>query len=170
MTAEQIDETMTKYMNAFNACDLDRVMAFFSDDAVYEPGDGKTHRGKAAIRAAFEPQFHLTLGGMRFDEYDRLIDAQGGKVAIRWMCWHDLTQFRSQGTGSRLRKMAISALYGNTFYWHGIDVFHLSADGLITEKYTYGWYGARPYLERAMQRHKAPADMLRPGDAPPNPA
>jgi hypothetical protein len=47
MVAKQIDDTITKYMDAFNANDLDRVMTFFSDDAIYEPGDGKTHRGKA---------------------------------------------------------------------------------------------------------------------------
>ncbi len=55
MEASRINETISKYMHAFNANDLDRVMTFFSDDAIYEPGDGKTHRGKAEIRAAFEP-------------------------------------------------------------------------------------------------------------------
>jgi hypothetical protein len=34
-------------MHAFNANDLDRVMTLFRDDAIYEPGDGKTHRAKA---------------------------------------------------------------------------------------------------------------------------
>src|SRR5512143_3887110 len=52
--ATQIIEMMRKYWDAFNANDLDRVMTFFSDDAVYQPGDGKTHKGKAAIHAAFE--------------------------------------------------------------------------------------------------------------------
>ena len=71
MSGTQIDGTITKYLDAFNANDLDAVMAFFSDDAVYEPGDGRTHQGKAQIRAAFEPQFNGALGAMRFDELGR---------------------------------------------------------------------------------------------------
>jgi hypothetical protein len=60
--ATQIVETIKKYWDAVNTNDLDRVMTFFSDDAFYQPGDGKTHKGKAEIRAAFEPQFNI-LGG-----------------------------------------------------------------------------------------------------------
>src|SRR4030043_111087 len=60
--ATQIVETIKKYWNAFNANDLDTVMTCFSDAAIYQPGDGKTHRGKAEIRAAFEPQFNGGYG------------------------------------------------------------------------------------------------------------
>ena len=41
--ATQIVETIKKYWDAFNANDLDTVMTCFSDDAIYQPGDGKTH-------------------------------------------------------------------------------------------------------------------------------
>ncbi len=58
----------------------------FSDDSIYQPGDGKTHRGKAEIRAAFEPQFNGAFGAMRFDENDRLFDAEKRKRVIRWVC------------------------------------------------------------------------------------
>jgi ketosteroid isomerase-like protein len=88
--AAQIIETITKFTDAFNVNDLDRVMTFFSDDAVYEPGDGKIHRGKAEIRAAFEPQFNGAFGAMRFDERDMVIDVENRKAAFRWVCRHDI--------------------------------------------------------------------------------
>src|SRR4030042_354996 len=59
--ATQIVETIKKYWDAFNANDLNTVMTCFSDDSIYQPGDGKTHRGKAEIRAAFEPRFKASM-------------------------------------------------------------------------------------------------------------
>src|SRR5512147_1879156 len=97
MPAMNINDSITKYLDAFNANDLDRVMAFFSDDAVYEPGDGRTHKGKAEIRAAFDPQFNAALGAMRFDECDRLIDAGNCKAALRWVCRHDISHMKPRG-------------------------------------------------------------------------
>lgn len=69
-----IRESIDAFVEAFNVNDLDRVMSFFSTDAIYRPGDGSEHRGPAAIRRAFEPQFRGDFGAMSFDEYDRLID------------------------------------------------------------------------------------------------
>jgi uncharacterized protein (TIGR02246 family) len=99
MTAAQIKDTITKFTEAFNVNDLDRVMAFFSDDAVYEPGDGRTHRGKAEIRAAFEPQFNGAFGAMRFAERDMVIDVENRKAAFRWVCRHDISQANRQQDG-----------------------------------------------------------------------
>ncbi len=36
------------------------------------------------------------------------------------------------------------------FGWQGIDVVHFDADGEIKGKFTYAWYGTRPYLERKL--------------------
>jgi len=148
--ATQINDTITKYMDAFNANDLDRVMTFFSDDAIYQPGDGNTHRGKAEIRAAFEPQFRGALGAMRFDEHDRLIDVENRKVAIRWVCRHDISHTKPRGLVNTLRKIYMGLVVGDRFGWQGIDVFHLDADGKFKKKFTYGWFGSRPHLQREL--------------------
>ncbi len=76
MLPAEINDTITKYWDAFNANDLDCVMTCFSDEAVYQPGDGRTHKGRAEIWAAFEPQFNGALGAMRFDEHDRVVDSR----------------------------------------------------------------------------------------------
>ena len=107
MLATQINDTITKFMDVFNVNDLDRVMTFFSDDAVYEPGDGRTHRGKAEIRAAFEPQFNGALGAIRFDEHDRVIDVENRKAVSRWVCRHDISHAKPRGLIMALRKIVI---------------------------------------------------------------
>jgi len=151
MAATQIIETITKYWDAFNANDLDGVMTYFSDDAIYEPGDGKTHRGKPEIRAAFEPQFNGVFGAMRFDEHDRVIDFDNRKAAIRYVCRHDITHAKPGGLVMVLRKMFVGLIIGNRFGWQGVDVFHFDVDSKIKEKYTYGWYGSSPHLQRDLR-------------------
>ncbi len=146
----EINETITKYWNAFNANDLDSVMTCFSNDAVYQPGDGKTHKGKAEIRAAFEPQFDFAFGAMRFDEVDRVSDDENRKLTIRYICRDDISQMKPRGLVMALLKIVARLVYGEKFGWHGVDVFHFDADGKIKGKFTYAWYGFRPHLQREL--------------------
>jgi uncharacterized protein (TIGR02246 family) len=142
------------FTDAFNRNDLDAVIAAFADDAEYLPGDGKTHRGRAAIRVAFAPQFAGAFGAMRFDPEDQLVDEAGRKAALRWICRHDF----SGAHGRRmplLLKLAVRARHGARVGWHGIDVFHFNDTGKITGKYTYANY-ERPKLERALGVPLAP--------------
>lgn len=133
---------------AFNRNDLAAVVAAFADDAEYQPGDGTVHRGRAAIRAAFEPQFSGALGAMRFDLIDRLIDEPARKATLRWICRHDLGGAHGHRVSPLLR-WAIRVRHGSRVGWHGVDVFHFDAAGKITGKYTYAAY-TRPRLERAL--------------------
>jgi hypothetical protein len=148
--AAQIIETITKFTDAFNVNDLDRVMTFFSDDAVYEPGDGKIHRGKAEIRAAFEPQFNGAFGAIRFDERDMVIDVENRKAAFRWVCRHVISHMKPRGLVWFLRGISIRLVLGKKFGWQGVDVFHFDADGKIKGKFSYGKFGSRPHIQRAL--------------------
>ena len=132
----------------FNRNDLDAVMAAFAEDAEYRPGDGRAHRGRAAIRAAFAPQFAGAFGAMRFDPEDQLVDETARKAALRWICRHDFSGAHG-GRMSRLLKLAIRARHGTRVGWHGVDVFHFDAAGKITGKYTYANYD-RPKLQRTL--------------------
>lgn len=129
---------------AFNRNDLDAVMTFFADDALYAPGDGTEHRGRAAIRKAFEPQFTGAFGTMRFDLEDRMID--GNKAMLRWTCRHDLSTVRGMPIFSRLY---LRARFGTRVGWRGLDVFHFDDRGKIVAKYTYANYD-RPQLRREL--------------------
>lgn len=150
MLSTQINDTITKFTDAFHVNDLDRVMTFFSDDAIYEPGDGRIHRGKAQIRAAFEPQFNGAYGVMRFEDRDRVIDVENRKAAFRWVCRHDISNSKPKGLRMALQKLIVGLTVGDRFGWQGVDVFHFDADGKITGKFTYGWFGNRPHIQRPL--------------------
>jgi uncharacterized protein (TIGR02246 family) len=144
-----IRETIDGFVEAFNVNDLDQVVTFFADDAVYKPGDGSEHRGPDAIRRAFAPQFNGAFGTMRFDEHDRLIDEGARKAAIRWICRHDLAGAKTAGLSQFLQRLVIGTFVGQRFGWEGLDVFHFDLAGKIVGKFTYANY-ARPRLQREL--------------------
>ena len=135
-----INGAINQFVEAFNRNDLDGVMGFFAEDAVYRPGDGSEHRGRAAIRCAFEPQFAAAYGKMSFDEHDRMIDAASGKAAIRWVCRHDLSTAKPARLALNLQRIVAGLVLGRRFGWEGLDLFHFNAEAKITGKFTYANY------------------------------
>jgi len=109
-------DLVVRFTDAFNANDLEGVMALIAEDAVYEEFTGTINRGKAAIRAAFVPQFRGDFGKMRFDAEDLFVDAEGGKALIRWVC---RLETRRGPAG-----------------WRGLDILHVE-NGLVKQKLTY---------------------------------
>jgi len=105
-----------RFTDAFNHNDLEGVMAFMAEDAVYQEFTGAISRGKAAIRAAFVPQFRGDFGKMRFETEDLFMDAAAGKALIRWVC---RLETRRGPAG-----------------WRGLDILHFE-NGLVTQKLTY---------------------------------
>ncbi|MGH7905409.1 MAG: nuclear transport factor 2 family protein, partial [Candidatus Binataceae bacterium] len=83
---------------------------------IYDEYNGRSNTGKAAIRAAFEPQFAGAYGKMRFIEDDLFADAESGRVMISWRC--TLT------------------VKGQPASWRGLDLLHFS-DGKLVRKLTY---------------------------------
>lgn len=116
MDRATLADLVVRFTDAFNANDLDGVMALMAEDAVYEEFTGVINRGKAAIRAAFVPQFRGDFGKMRFDAEDLFVDASSGKALIRWVC--------------RLETKRGPA------GWRGLDILHVE-HGLVTQKLTY---------------------------------
>jgi NADPH-dependent 2,4-dienoyl-CoA reductase/sulfur reductase-like enzyme len=135
------------FVAAFNDNDLDAVMTYFADDAVYRPGDGTEHHGLAEIRRAFAPQFAGAFGRMRFDEIDRLVDPIARKASIRWICRHDLGY--GAGIPAPMRLFYRLLIGGTRAGWHGLDVFHFDDAGRITGKFSYVT-AKRPLLERTL--------------------
>jgi len=105
-----------RFTDAFNRDDLDGVMAMMAEDAVYEEFTGAVHRGSAAIRAAFEPQFRGDFGKIRFETEDLFVDEIAARALIRWVC--------------RLETRRGPAA------WRGLDILHCE-DGLVKRKLTY---------------------------------
>lgn len=109
-------ELTIRFTDAFNRDDLAGVMAMMAEDAVYEEFTGTVSRGKAAIRAAFEPQFRGDHGKIRFETEDLFADAAAGKALIRWVCRLETRRGRAR--------------------WRGLDILHFE-NGLVKQKLTY---------------------------------
>lgn len=81
--SELVDLT-ERFVDAFNKMDIDGVVSFFSDDAVYEDSRGGSHTGPAAIRQAFTPLVGGAMGQIRFDAEDLFMEEDTGKVMASW--------------------------------------------------------------------------------------
>ena len=54
---EALERLVIDFTEAFNREDIDEVMSYFAEDAIYDEFNGVRSVGLAAIRKAFEPQF-----------------------------------------------------------------------------------------------------------------
>jgi ketosteroid isomerase-like protein len=116
MDRQLLHHLTTRFIEAFNRNDLDTVMSFFTDDAVYDEFNGKRNEGKAAIRAAFTPQFTGAFGSMQFLDEDLFIDSDTGKVMASWRC--------------------TLSVKGQQTSWRGLDLLHFRGEKLV-QKLTY---------------------------------
>jgi ketosteroid isomerase-like protein len=116
MKRAELENLVVRFTEAFNQDDLDGVMSFMADDAVYDEFNGTVSRGKEAIRTAFVPQFRGDFGTIRFRTEDLFVDPESGKALIRWRC----TLERD----------------GRTDAWRGLDILHFEG-GLLKQKLTY---------------------------------
>ena len=111
-----LEKLVIDFTEAFNRENIDEVMSYFADDAIYDEFNAVRHDGKDAIRESFVPQFRGDFGRMRFHTEDMFLDVPAGKALIRW-----LLTFEEAGRAGG---------------WRGLDVLHF-ADGKLIEKHTY---------------------------------
>jgi len=80
-----LESLVISFTEAFNREDIDEVMSYFAEGAIYDEFNGVRNEGLAAIRKAFEPQFAGAFGTMRFHTEDMFLDITAGKAMIRWV-------------------------------------------------------------------------------------
>lgn len=105
-------DAVARFQKAFDAQDVDAVMAAMTPDCVFEdttPPDGQRHQGADAVRAAWVALFTASAEG-RFGT-EEMIEA-GDRMIVRW---------RYAWDGGHVR---------------GVDVFTVR-DGLVAEKLAY---------------------------------
>jgi uncharacterized protein (TIGR02246 family) len=115
----ELSDLVDRFVDAFNRQNMEDVMSFFAEQAVYKDASGKTHEGKAAISKAFEPVLDGSIGNILFDGEDRFIDEETGKVMDSWT----LHMFRGEGAEKERVMM-------------GLDLLHFEK-GKLVRKITY---------------------------------
>jgi ketosteroid isomerase-like protein len=86
----ELKQLTDDFLGAFNRADVDGIMSFFTEDAVYEEFHGRVNEGKAAIRKSFERLYSDRFGTPRFEEDDTFIDVDQNKVMSSWRLYLDL--------------------------------------------------------------------------------
>jgi ketosteroid isomerase-like protein len=127
-----LEKMVIDFTEAFNREDIDEVMSYFADDAIYDEYNAVRHDGKDAIREAFVPQFRGDFGKMRFHTEDMFLDVAAGKALIRWLLTFEQAD-RAAG-------------------WRGLDILHF-AGGKLVEKHTYAKAKA-PVVEKAQDSER----------------
>ena len=120
LARDEIAKNLDRWQQAWNEHDLDRVMALFHDDVVFENWTGARVSGKRVLCRAWGPWF-VNHGGFRFIEQDMFIDEAAQKVLLRWRLEWPL---RESGYEGRFEKR------------EGVDVLHF-CEGKIIRKLTY---------------------------------
>ena len=81
----ELDDLSTRFVYEFNRQNLNGLMSFFAEDAVYEDPYGKQHTDLVAIREQFDVVVGGKLGKICFEAQDRFIDPVAGKVMDSWI-------------------------------------------------------------------------------------
>lgn len=134
---EQTLETISRWNDAWNEHDLDRVMELLHDDVEFDNWTGGRVKGKEALRQAWAPWFR-EHGGFHFTEEDIFVDEKAEKVLFRWLLDWPSAEKGHEGESEQRR---------------GVDVLQLR-HGLIIQKLTY----SKTTLEIAGKRMKLSAD------------
>jgi ketosteroid isomerase-like protein len=119
MSGTRSDTTaaVERFNAAFNAHDVEAVMAAMTDDCVFEdtsPPDGRRHVGQREVRDAWEA-FFAASPHARFDGEDVVV--AGDRCTVQWR----YTWAEADGTTGSLR---------------GVDVLRVR-DGKVAEKFAY---------------------------------
>ena len=104
-------ELTTKFVDAFNRQSLDDIVAFFSEDGVYEDSRGGSHQGPDAIREAFTPLVGGSMGNISFEDEDFFAEPESDKVMASWTL-----NLEIDGKPARMR---------------GLDLLHFKGDKLV---------------------------------------
>ncbi len=110
------ESVVRNFLAAFTDRNVDELVGFFSDDAVFIDGPRGVHRGKEAIRFEFEAELAMGFETIKID-VNSLV-ASGGIVMM-------------EGVENYI-------IGGKPFFMETIGAFDINPDGLITRwRYSY---------------------------------
>jgi steroid delta-isomerase-like uncharacterized protein len=125
--AQALEETIGRYNDAWNAHDLDAIIAMHADDMVFENHTaGESAQGPDQVREHISSIFE-TWPDIRFEA--RRLYARDGVVTQEWTA-------SATHTNTMRRGDLIADPTGKRIEWRGIDVIPFE-DGLVKRKDVY---------------------------------
>jgi limonene-1,2-epoxide hydrolase len=122
------ESVVRNFLAAFTDRNVDELVGFFSDDAVFDCGPRGVHRGKEAIRSELEAELAMAFESIKID-VNSLV-ANGGIVMM-------------EGVENYI-------IGGKPFFMETIGAFDINPDGLITRwRYSYDLKPLRDQIEAA---------------------
>ena len=121
----ELKRLTAEFVECFNRHDLDGIVGFFAEDAVYEDSQGGSHHGPEAIRKAFAPLVSGDRGQIQFDDEDYFAEVETDKVMASWTLSMDVG--------------------GNRMKMRGLDLLEFRGDKLV-KKLAY-CKSAKPRLD-----------------------
>ena len=122
------ESVVRNFLAAFTDRNVDELVGFFSDDAVFDCGPRGVHRGKEAIRSELEAELAMAFESIKID-VNSLV-ANGGIVMM-------------EGVENYI-------IGGKPFFMETIGAFDINPDGLITRwRYSYDLKRLRDQIEAA---------------------
>lgn len=127
-----LKERVDDFAEAFGNCELNKVMSYFTPDAVYTSYDGKRCEGLTAIHKEFSSLFSGRFGRLVFHHGQTIVDERENKVVYTWTCEHDLEEECS------IFLKPVKFFSKNKKTWKGLDIFIFDESGEhIKEKQVY---------------------------------
>jgi ketosteroid isomerase-like protein len=120
LTRNEIERTIAKWNEAFNAHDLEGVLEWLHDEIYFENWTGGSVKGIESLKTAWAPWFK-DHGDFKFTHEDVLIDEAEQKAVTRWCLEWPSTEAGYAGLHETRR---------------GVDVMRFE-DGKVIEKLTY---------------------------------
>lgn len=122
------ESTVRNFLASFTSRNVDDLVAYFSDDAVFIDGPRGVHRGRDAIRSEFDAELSMGFESIEIDVNSLVAD--GGTVMM-------------EGVENYI-------IGGKPFFMETIGAFDINADGLITRwRYSYDLHQIMNQIEAA---------------------
>ncbi len=110
------ESVVRDFLAAFTDRSVEKLVGFFTNDAVFDCGPRGVHRGTEAIRSEFEAEFAMGFESIKIDV--KSLVANGGLVMM-------------EGVENYI-------IGGKPFHLETIGAFDINLDGLITRwRYSY---------------------------------
>jgi len=150
-----LEELIERFNDDFSSQRLDQVMSYFAEQSEFKDLNGKTAKGKNAIKKAFQRLFDGAYGEVTFIPKNMIVDQEKRQASFVWTCQHEMLSSTSLNLPNKFLFKALQMRNGSSFFWHGVDYFIFDEELKIISKQTYGKAAFAQFIKGTSQINNA---------------